>query len=182
MLPQIEMLVNIRYRIPGETRPILFSNERQSFIFTLVENKRRFFMYDAGEQILWEFVGTESEEGLVRRMDADFGALESEMKKLVPDEEGEECVKRILARDETVIPVLAERFLDYTPEATHEWEENLTASQELDEDEVDTALETLMEDMEKLGLELDEAERTDLEAELAEISPKADMEKTKVST
>jgi hypothetical protein len=40
--------------------------------------------------------------------------LYNEMKKLVPDEEGEECVQRILARNETVIPVLAEKFLDYT--------------------------------------------------------------------
>jgi hypothetical protein len=101
MLPQIEMIVNIRYRIPGETRPILFSNEQQSFIFTLVDDERRFFMCNIAEQALWEFMGVEDEENLVQRMDDDFGALESEMKMLVPDEEGEECVKRILARGHT---------------------------------------------------------------------------------
>jgi hypothetical protein len=172
MLPQIEMLVNIRYRIPGETRPILFSDEKQSFVFTLVENKRRFFMYNIGEQVLWEFDGMESEEELVRQMDANFGALERGMKKLVPDDEGEDCVERILARDETVIPVLAEKFLDYTPEATHEWEENPNAiGPELeDEEAMSAALETLAEELaKKVGPELDEAKRIEANAEKTKV-------------
>jgi hypothetical protein len=186
MLPQIEMIVNIRYRIPGETRPILFSNEQQSFIFTLVDDGRRFFMYNIAEQALWEFMGVEDEESLVRRMDDDFGALESEMKKLVPDEEGEECVKRILARDETVIPVLAEKFLDHTPEPTHQWDEDMTADggEVFDEDEETVALEKLAEDMEEMfGSQLAErveAEtKAEAEADLAETSLKAGKEETK---
>ena len=176
MLPQIEMLVNIRYRIPGETRPILFSDEQQSFIFTLVEDERRFFMYSIAEQALWEFVNVGDEERLVQRMDADFGALASEMKKLAPDEEGEECVRRILARDETVIPVLAAKFLDHTPEVTREWEENPTVygDRELDEDEETAALNKLAQDLEKIfEPESDEVKRVE---DLEEIFVEGDKE------
>jgi hypothetical protein len=85
-------------------------------------------------------------------MHDDFGALESEMKQLVPDEEGEECLTRILARDGTVIPVLAAKFLDYTPEATHMWEENPAAysDKELDEDDETAVLDELAQDLEKI--------------------------------
>jgi len=135
-------------------------------------------MYDIAEQVLWEFWGVESGEGLVRRMDGDLEALKREMRQLVPDEEGEKCVERILARDETVIPVLAANFLDYTPEATHEWEENPTVSEELDEDEEIEALETLVKDMEeKLGPALDEAERMEMKDELIGIAARVDRDK-----
>ncbi|KAJ7752885.1 hypothetical protein B0H16DRAFT_780883 [Mycena metata] len=32
-LPQIEMLVNVKYAIPGEVRPIMFSTARESVVF-----------------------------------------------------------------------------------------------------------------------------------------------------
>jgi hypothetical protein len=148
-----------------------------------VENDRRFFMYDAAEQALWEFRGVENEKDLVRRMDEDFGALESGMEKLVPDEEGEECLKRIFARDETVIPVLAEKFLDYTPEATDEWEEGSSWNEELDEDEEVEAPEKLAEDVYKtLGPEGERAKMDSMKEELTKTAAQADAENRKISS
>ncbi|KAJ7289395.1 hypothetical protein C8J57DRAFT_1165245 [Mycena rebaudengoi] len=34
-IPQIEMLVNIKYGIPGETRPIMYSDEAESLVFAI---------------------------------------------------------------------------------------------------------------------------------------------------
>jgi hypothetical protein len=77
MFPHIKRIVKILHRIPGETRPILFSNEKQTFILTLVENERRLFMYDSAGLRLSELKGVGNAEEFLRRMDHDFWALES---------------------------------------------------------------------------------------------------------
>ncbi|KAF8071907.1 hypothetical protein FPV67DRAFT_1483131 [Lyophyllum atratum] len=130
MLPQIEMLVNIRHRIPGETRPILFSNERQAFVFTLVNSPKEFFLFDGGTSILYRVQGVRNEHTLVQLMDKGDEALEAKLQVVPPNEEGEDALKRILERDETVIPLLADKFLDYTPLPTTPWEEGIAPEDE----------------------------------------------------
>jgi hypothetical protein len=139
VLPHIEPIVNIRHRIPGKTCPILLSNEKQTFILTLVEDERRLFMYDAAGLRLSEFKGVGNAVELLRSMDHwhDFWALESGMEKLAA------CLKRILARDDIVIKILAEKFPDYTPKATNQWEEGPSWNEEPTLDELIEYLEEL---------------------------------------
>lgn len=146
MLPQIEMVVNITYKIPGETRPILFStsdHEREVFIFTLVNDPAQFFLYDCGTQELSKILGVSTEDALIEKLgegkeggERGMGSLQLET--LRPDAEGQSAIERILRRDDTVIPLLAEKFLDYTPEPTHPWDESLDAQNEdfTDEEEL----------------------------------------------
>ncbi|KAF8323449.1 hypothetical protein F5887DRAFT_1086843 [Amanita rubescens] len=133
MLPQIEMIANILYNLRGETRPLLFSNSRNQFVFTLFQEPTRFFLYDVNKQFLAEFDNVTSEEELVLKMDEDPEVLPLTI--LSPNPEGESAIRRILDRDETVIPVLAENFLDYTPQATEPSQENLSGSPFATEDE-----------------------------------------------
>ena len=121
MIPQIEMIANILYNLPGETRPLLFSNSRDQFVFTLVDEPSRFFLYDVNKQVLAEFDNVASEEELVMKMDEDPEVLPLTI--LSPNPEGESVIQRILERDESVIPV-AESFLGYTPQATEPSQEN----------------------------------------------------------
>lgn len=122
MLPQIEMLVNIRYAIPGETRPLLFHAETHAFFFTLVADSTRFFFWDQPHNTLYRVQGVQSADDLAVRVEADFPTLQSSMIRLETDPAGEDAINRILARDETVIPVLTQ-FLDYTPTPTQQMEE-----------------------------------------------------------
>ena len=122
MIPQIEMIVNILYRLRGETRPLFFSNSQSQFIFTLHDKSMRFFLYDVDKQSLFEFDNVASEQDLVQKVDQDLGNLPLAI--LTPDAEGESAIQRILQRDETVVPLLAEKFLDYTPGVTEPCQEN----------------------------------------------------------
>ncbi len=129
------MIVNILYNLPGETRPLLFSNSRDQFVFTLFKEPTRFFLYDVNKQFLAEFDNVASEEELVLRMDEDPEVLPLTI--LSPNLEGESAIQRILARDETVIPVLAENFLDYTPQASEPSQENPAGSPFVTEEDKD---------------------------------------------
>jgi hypothetical protein len=135
MIPQIEMIANILYNLPGETRPLLFSNSRDQFVFTLFQEPTRFFLYDVNKQFLAEFDNVTSEEELVLKMDEDPEVLPLTI--LSPNPEGESAIQRILERDETVIPVLAENFLDYTPQATEPSQEHPSGSPFVTEEEED---------------------------------------------
>ena len=125
MLPQIEMLVNIKHRIPGETRPILFSTTNNAFIFTLVEDETKLFYADGEKGEVWRFEGVHGEHELVSVMSQEGGEekVKKMLNKVTPDGEGQNVLTRILERDETVIPVLADKFLDYTPIKSMPWEE-----------------------------------------------------------
>ncbi|KAF8888109.1 hypothetical protein BD779DRAFT_1525629 [Infundibulicybe gibba] len=148
MLPQIEMIVNIRHRIPGETRPLLYSNEREAFVFTLVDDNTRFYAYMVAKQELRVFGGVKDEDALVQQLEA--GLDLRSLPIVAVDKEGEEALQRILDRDEAVIPLLAQKFLDYTPDATHPWEENPDPEEHKFSDEEEIAeLERLAGDMEK---------------------------------
>ncbi|KAG5643019.1 hypothetical protein DXG03_001757 [Asterophora parasitica] len=143
MLPQIEMAVNIRHAIRGETRPLLFSNERQAFVFTLVDSPRKFFLFDGANGALYRFMSVGSEQALVHLMGQGDDAIQERLHLVKPSPEGEEAVQRILARDAAVIPLLTDKFLDYTPVATKPWEEgHLSEVDELpDEEELAAQIE-----------------------------------------
>ena len=161
MVPQIDMIANVLYRLPGETRPILFSNSRNQFIFTLLQDPTRFFLYDVNGQTLSKFDGVAKEEDLVEKMDEDPEVLP--LCTLIPDTEGQDAIRRILKRDETVIPLLAEQFLDYTPEITEKWQEDPNASQfvsDKDKDDFRTLIsEKVAKTMEDGKTELTEEEQ-----------------------
>ena len=116
------MIANILYRLRGETRPLFFSKSQSQFVFTLCDEPTRFFLYDADKRVLFEFDNVAGEEDLVKKINEDSGLLP--LNVLTPDVEGESAIQRILQRDVTVIPLLAERFLGYTPEVTEQLQEN----------------------------------------------------------
>ncbi|PFH46296.1 hypothetical protein AMATHDRAFT_88396 [Amanita thiersii Skay4041] len=147
-IPQIEMIVNIQYRLAGETRPLLFSNSKAQFIFTLIEDPTRFFLYDTNDQALYEFENVWSEEDLVTQMVNDPEALP--LRQMVPDPEGEDAIRRILDRDETVVSVLAEKFLGYAPQVTEPWEETPSASEMLPDEDRDEIHRIVARKLEKL--------------------------------
>ncbi|KAH0585181.1 hypothetical protein H2248_008437 [Termitomyces sp. 'cryptogamus'] len=117
MLPQIELHVNIQYGIRGETRPILFSNERDAFVFTIVDSNR-YFLFDGQFSALYCIKGVSNDHQLVELMIEGDDALVARFEAIEESEEGLSAMQRILARDETVIPLLAEKFLHYTPVPT----------------------------------------------------------------
>jgi len=144
MLPHIEMMLNIKYAIPGDARPILFytppeeqlkeasaegkgSEPPDLFIFTVVERSNEFYFFDCTQGRLYRFTDPSlTETELVSRLAKD-PILSSDALHYEPvtsSEEGTEILERIMKRDRTVIPD-ASRFLGYTPEHTEPWQENL---------------------------------------------------------
>nr|GAT57516.1 predicted protein [Mycena chlorophos] len=157
-LPQIEMLVNVKYEVPGEVRPIMYHPTEETLIF-IIEREASDDEGNAkegdGEQVggaeiyylncrtfdLFAFdpdhapnipVPEDIEELVTLIGTAPAPASESiPLVQLEPSPDGEAALKRILERDESVIPLLAADFLGYTPKAT-------TPEQELaDPDEID---------------------------------------------
>ncbi|KAJ7085011.1 hypothetical protein C8R43DRAFT_1115407, partial [Mycena crocata] len=149
-LPQIEMLVNIKYNIPGEVRPIMYSNEREEVVLSidlpaladLVEegdevsssdkvdtdaapaqvlllNCRTFdlYTYDVDKEGSLDDA-PETVDELVLLIAAAPTPEGVPMMRLAPDPEGEATLKRVLDRDESVIPLLESDFLGYAPRAT----------------------------------------------------------------
>ncbi|KAG6862560.1 hypothetical protein C0995_000108 [Termitomyces sp. Mi166 len=117
MLPQVEMHVNIQYGIRGQTRPILFSNERDAFVFTIVDSNE-YFLFDGCFSALFRIKDVCNDHELVELMAQGDDALVERFEDLEESEEGLSVIQRILERDETVIPLLAEKFLHYTPVTT----------------------------------------------------------------
>ncbi|KAG6879555.1 hypothetical protein C0992_001560 [Termitomyces sp. T32_za158] len=117
MLPQIQMHINIQYGIRGETRPILFSNERDAFIFTIVHSNH-YFLFDGSYSALYYIHDVCNDQQLVELVAQGDDAIVDRFQAIEESEEGLAALKRIMARDETVIPLLAEKFLSYTPVPT----------------------------------------------------------------
>ena len=133
MIPQISLLLNIRHAIRGHARPVMFrqpsdSNESPEFIFRVDRHEPReqtFYLCDCTSLELRQIEGIHDEETLLERMRSDaeayVGAALAHSLPLIhvsPDPDGEQALERILERDESVIPLLAEKYLDYMPEAT----------------------------------------------------------------
>ncbi|GLB40397.1 hypothetical protein LshimejAT787_0802680 [Lyophyllum shimeji] len=187
MLPQIEMAVNIQHGIPGETRPLLFSNDRQSFVFTLVNSPKEFFLFDGAKSVLYRVQGVRNEHQLVQLMARGDEAFEATLEVVPPNEEGEDALRRILERDETVIPLLAEKFLDYTPVPTNPWEEGVVSDgDELPELDLEEELKSLYNEVKeqkeralKEGIDLEQLQtdaKSEEDAEDAEVDEKHPIE------
>ncbi|KAG6813412.1 hypothetical protein H0H92_011391 [Tricholoma furcatifolium] len=115
MLPRIELLVNIEYGIRGETRPVLFSNERKSFVFAIGS---KYFLLDGPAKALYRVKNVRNDQELVDLLMQGDDELTLKLTAVERTDEGKAVMLRILKRDETVIPLLAEQFLTYTPTPT----------------------------------------------------------------
>lgn len=92
------------------------------------------------EERLYEFEGVQDEDQLVARIEIEVKTKGEEKEKwglklLEPDPEGQDAIRRIMERDESVISLLTEKFLDYTPEHTTPWQENQPVSEFLNEEQ-----------------------------------------------
>ena len=123
------MFVNIRHAIRGSVVPLAYSNAREGFIFTTTvkrtprEVSPRFYYIDWKTQGLFriEEGGATSEKRMVQllRDFANGGGIDGmNLVKMRPDPEGDRVVQRILDHDDTVIPILGEKYLEYTPAPT----------------------------------------------------------------
>ncbi|KAJ7486617.1 hypothetical protein FB451DRAFT_1227649 [Mycena latifolia] len=140
-LPQIEMLVNVKYGIPGEVRPLMFHPARDALVFQIDVQSEAEDGTGGGAQVhyldcasfeLWTY-----ERGDVDTIDelvVLIGAAPTPegvpLVRLEPDPAGEAALKRILERDESVIPLLEKEFLGYAPHATTPAEELVSADEE----------------------------------------------------
>ncbi|KAF5362601.1 hypothetical protein D9758_009580 [Tetrapyrgos nigripes] len=180
MLPYIERMVNIKYALPGDARPILFYNaptqsengqktetdrdtEREVvpawdiFIFTIVERPNEFYLHTEGT--LYRFTNpslTETELVSLLATDPTLSSPSSPLKyEPVPEsEEGLKILERIETRDQSVIPDAA-KFLGYTPEHTEPSLENLYAPEELETSEDGEPSDEQLEELKRLTRELE---------------------------
>ncbi|KAJ6551537.1 hypothetical protein B0H19DRAFT_1158070 [Mycena capillaripes] len=144
-LPQIEMLVNVKYGIPGEVRPIMYSDARESVVFSteiptdpdapddapdgaghvFLLNCRTFELYT------YDPARPEHAPDTIEELALLIAAAPTPegvpMVQLQPDPDGEAALQRVLARDATVIPLLESDFLGYAPRATEPEQELVSA-------------------------------------------------------
>ena len=145
------MFVNIRHAIRGSVVPLAYSNALEGFIFTTTvkrtprEVSPRFYYIDWKTQGLFriEEGRATSEKRMVQLLRDSGGGIDGmNLVKMRPDPEGDKVVQRILDHDDTVIPILGEKYLEYTPAPTEALldhyigeAEALTQSSEGEEDE-----------------------------------------------
>ncbi|KAJ6590226.1 hypothetical protein B0H10DRAFT_1961160 [Mycena sp. CBHHK59/15] len=176
-LPQIEMLVNIRYGVPGAARPLMYSDDGP----TRRDRGRRGrgdtsgkggggraggFMLDCSTFELLAFADDgeaahalpETVDELIERIGADIDSVP--YTQLAPDEAGEAALQRVLARDASVIPLLETDFLGYAPKPT-------TPAEELPDEEAEarrrTKIEAAIADARAFVAETEEELRLDQE-------------------
>ncbi|KAJ7056345.1 hypothetical protein C8F01DRAFT_1155795 [Mycena amicta] len=160
-LPQIEMLVNVKYAIPGEVKPVMYSSEHEALVFAVDRedngdakprdaerqedeeedgsaevfylNCRTFELYAFDPEHAPNVPPPETIDELLMLIGTAPPPAPSTIPlfRLSPDDTGEATLKRILARDDSVIPVLERDFLQYRPRATT-LEEELVKADEVD--------------------------------------------------
>ncbi|KAF8217196.1 hypothetical protein K438DRAFT_1798431 [Mycena galopus ATCC 62051] len=194
-LPQIEMLVNVRYGIPGEVRPIMYSDARESVLFSTEldhdpndpdsdaapppDGAGFVFLLNCRTFELWTYdpdrgdAAPDTIEELVLLVGAAPTPEGVPMVKVETDPEGEEALQRILDRDPGVIPILESDFLGYAPRPTDRAEELVNA------DDADAAhrekFANAIRELRAYVKETEEELRRD-EAELADIRMTGDMD------
>ncbi|KAJ7750104.1 hypothetical protein DFH07DRAFT_1062214 [Mycena maculata] len=144
-LPQIEMLVNIKYAVQGEVRPLMYSPTRDALVFQIDlsdgpgvggEGAAEIFLLDCRAMTLWTYDADQATntpdtiDELVLLIGAAPTPEGVPMMQLEPDPEGEAALKRVLARDASVIPLLEDEFLGYAPRVTKEEEELANVDEE----------------------------------------------------
>ncbi|KAJ7466140.1 hypothetical protein B0H11DRAFT_2048583 [Mycena galericulata] len=156
-LPQIEMLVNVKYAVPGEVRPLMYSAAREELVFQIdmgvppeegleAEKGAEAEEDTGGAQVLllncrtfelWAYDGVSSPTAPPETIDELALLIASApapdalpgMTRLSPDPDGEAALARILARDESVIPLLESDFLGYAPQPTTPEDELVNADE-----------------------------------------------------
>ncbi|KAF9077164.1 hypothetical protein BDP27DRAFT_599441 [Rhodocollybia butyracea] len=170
MLPQIEMVVNLLFGIPGETRPIVYRED--CFVFTMVDRPSEFYLLQWEGPNLSKIRNAATESSVVELL-SDTDDLDLEV--LEVSEEGAVALQRIMDRDSTVIPEL-EKFLGYVPQHTELSEERPDIYQEelekMTEDERIAETQRLMQALEERSPEFKAAsEAWDKGMEETNISP-----------
>lgn len=130
MLPQVEMIMNIKYGLKGTMVPVFFSNEKNASIFRLenppggvsTENEKYFYVDIGNDKPVSKLEEVHNSVDLVRMLEAQGVTGELSRTALSPHPEGTSTLDRILERDLSVIPIASE-FLGYTPAVTEPIEE-----------------------------------------------------------
>ncbi|KAH6915604.1 hypothetical protein BKA70DRAFT_1253241 [Coprinopsis sp. MPI-PUGE-AT-0042] len=135
VIPQIEFMINIRYGIPGDIRPLMFNNETEAFVFEVVERRfnergeyepvemrseeeveRTLYYVDWQEEEVYTVKNASTMKELTKMMVRKGGSLDAlELSLLESDEEGEEMADRVLDSDASVLPLLEKKYLGYMP-------------------------------------------------------------------
>ncbi|KAF5389012.1 hypothetical protein D9757_005160 [Collybiopsis confluens] len=163
MLPQIEQLINIYYGLPGETRPIVFSDG--GFVFTIVGGPSEFFLFEYGDESRVFKLSSSADGPLTESSVVELLGTPDKIvfEPLKPSEEGTLVLQKIMSRDRTVIPEL-EKILGYRPEHTELWEQypelNKEQLENMTEDERLGEVQRLMDEIASRSPEFKEASET----------------------
>ncbi|KAJ7698035.1 hypothetical protein B0H17DRAFT_1197026 [Mycena rosella] len=162
-LPQIEMLVNVKHGIPGEVRPLMFHHARDALVFQVDvpdTGGAQVHYLDCARFELWTYAREDVDtiEELCLLIGAASTPEGVPLVRVDPDPDGEAAIKRILARDESVVAALEREFLGYAPRVTTPEEELVSA------DEQDRVLREKLAD----GIRRTRANIQEAEEELAE--------------
>ncbi|KAF7310163.1 hypothetical protein MIND_00389700 [Mycena indigotica] len=183
-LPQIEMLVNIRYAVPGEVKPVMYSADHAGLVFAVDRedaeaeadpeyegaaevyylNCRTFSLYMFDPDHAPHVPPPQTIDELLMLIGTAPGAPEEAIPLLAlePDEHGQAVLNRILNRDASVIPVLEKEFLSYAPKATTPEEEMIRA------DELDGARRQMLKEAIQKAREFIRETEEELEHEVEE--------------
>ena len=137
-------MLNVRYGIPGEARPLMFNDALEAFFFEVGERGVRidhsarekprliyFVDWKAEEVYLVENAKTIKEVSQAMVNGGGLGGLKLE--QLETDPEGEKIIDRVMEEDEDVMPLLISR-LGYTPTPTEDLvDKYLDESEEMSE-------------------------------------------------
>ncbi|EAU90684.2 hypothetical protein CC1G_03953 [Coprinopsis cinerea okayama7 len=188
VIPQIDFIINVRYAIPGEVQPVMFNNDLNAFVFEVVERKseeevqaqmakdkeqlererqkdqdrhRKLYYLDWEEGELYHITNAHTPRQLARLMIHSGGLSALSLSLIQSDPKGEEVADRILARDASVVPLLEENYLGYTPVPSTDLSNHYLQE-----------TEQLMEEL-GYGTLLDEYDRANMDPELRAESDRA---------
>ncbi|KAJ7034432.1 hypothetical protein C8F04DRAFT_573402 [Mycena alexandri] len=205
-LPQIEMLVNVKYAIPGEVRPIMFSKARESLVFCVempaqdgaehgedsgdgaahvfLLNCRTFdlYTYDPLPPTTPSAKYAQNAPDTIEELIILIGAAPTPaavpMLQLEPDEDGDAVLQRILNRDPTVVSVLEDEYLGYAPRVTTREEELFDPNNPKDQ----ASAEAARRQRAALGQAIEAARATVRETEAELERDEAEVRKLRVGT
>jgi hypothetical protein len=142
LVPQIDILLNVRYGIPGEARPLMFNDELEAFFFEVAERgvrtdlaarekPRTIYFVDWKVEEVYLVENAKTIKEVSHAMVTGGGLDGLRLKQLETDPEGEKIIDRVMEEDEEVIPLLVGR-LGYTPTPTEDLvDKYLEESQEI---------------------------------------------------
>ena len=128
LIPQIDIILNVRYAIPGEARPLMYNNELESWFFEVVERgsepdkrvdaadrPKEIFYLDWKQEEMYRVKNAQTLREVAQRITEGDGLGSLELELLTPSPEGEAVIERLLDEDPTVMPTLIDDYLQYTP-------------------------------------------------------------------